>query len=336
MNSTIYNEQQIGTIADSEAYNLIANVLIDQSYNDGSFAVLPETQAISDTTPFSTSDEIDLPYLSLRDKITAKTAEMYLRFAERLSNQSPEWLNATFRPIAKDVMESDHKIRTASIGLGVVATQVASKTRLPIVAVPKTGAYVLEHTQSAPLTALAAGGMNLLISGAVGEFATQALIKYPRSIEVISKKFPKTIDFFQKGLPGMKTIQEKQNEKSNGISAKRILKGSIVHIRRAFSGMAIDPGTFVATGYTLGYDEKEMRKVNLRVGLDTSLLVGGIAWKLADYVNGMVDNGELQKVETIQSWIGNTKNWWAIAGLLMATGYIGNKLKSRKEDVSNA
>ncbi len=231
--------------------------------------------------------------------------------------------------IAEDIKDSKHPIATTIFGLGTLATQGANFLRISVVVVPEVASRVLDSTHSPAWTALAAGGANFLISTSVGELAIQGLKKFTRTVDALSDTFPKLAGFLQNNLPGFKEKESSLAQEDRSFS-RRILSGSIMHIKRALNGMSVSSGMYALTAKTLGYTTAEERKVNIGLGVDTSVLVGGIAWKLGDYVNNLAVSGNYEKVKTIESWIGNTKNWWAVAGALMLVGGIQSKFERRK------
>jgi len=241
-------------------------------------------------------------------------------------------IGATLRPVIHDIQENDHKVATSFIGAGLVVSQVLDRSRFAVIIVPKVGTTVLEHTQNPVLTGLAAAGANFAWTNLVGEFTTQGLVRFPKTVEAFTKKFPKFVDFFQSGLPGLrkKEVLETEQPLKKG-NVDHIKSEAIMHTKRSVSGMGLGSTAFVATASTLGYNERQMRRVNLGVSLDTSALVFGAGWGLGKYVMELTENGEYEKVQTIQSWVGNSKNWLALAGALMVTDYTTKKLQARKD-----
>ncbi len=241
-----------------------------------------------------------------------------------------EKLNLAVRPVAEDIRDSKSPIATTVLGLGALATQGANFLRISVVVVPEVASQVLERTHSPLWTAIAAGSANFLISAPIGELAIQGLAKYTRTVDSLSSKFPKLAGFLQSNLPGFKPPKSYENEGKVAKFSRGVLRGSIKHIKRAINGMSISSGMYALTAKTMGYTKAEARKVNYGLGLDTSVLVGGIAWKLGDYINNLAAEGNYDKVKTIESWVGNTKNWWALAGGLMVMGAISSKIERRK------
>lgn len=243
------------------------------------------------------------------------------------------WANigTTLRPVIQDIQENDHKIATASIGAGLIASQVLDRSRVAIVLVPEVGTTVLEHTQNPILTGLAAAGTNFAWTSMVGEFTTQGMTNYPNSVKSFSEKFPKFVDFFQSGLPGLKKKGTPNIGPADKKSADYIKSETLMHAKRAATGMGLGSTAFVATASTMDYTKREMRRVNLGVSLDTSAIVFGAGWGLGKYVMNAADNGDYEKVQTIQGWVGNSRNWLALAGALILTDYTSKKVHARKE-----
>lgn len=293
-------------IGDEEAARIIAAALYKESFDEA----LPETTTESDLDPIIFSPDNDT---SLNQKT----------FRHRIGQLKNAYL--------KDYSNSDSKFILAVIGASVLTTQIADRARLSIVLVPAVATSILENTGRS-FTAATAGALTYFAwNGIVGEVMTQGLDKHRNLLSSFSENFPGVVNVFTDSLPGVESSSERTNDESNHHKDTSLRDKALLHIKRAGTGIGIGSTAFVGTAAANGYTKKELRRLNLQVSTDASLLTHGVIWGVGESIIQLGKNGHQELSMHIQDVAGDIRVWYGVAAVSMISEFISRRRQRHKE-----
>lgn len=275
----------------------------------------PSTPENNETTG---DNELDAAFVSgLKEGISIHPAAVYANsFRYRAGNV----LNAA----RSDVKHSPHKLRTVALGSLAIGTQILDRARISLILVPAVATEVMENTNQALPTAIAAAATFAAWNGSMGEVLNNGLGEYPKAIDSFKGNFPAVVDVFSESLPGLEaddtvSPQEKQSR------FRAFFRKIGLHTRRAATGIGIGSTAFVATNHAQGKSKSEVRKTNLAVTADTGILVGGIAGATVETIKKLAERGHVELAKDIQSAVTDMRLWYGVAVLSMISKYVSNR-----------
>jgi hypothetical protein len=228
-----------------------------------------------------------------------------------------------------DRYESHHKIRDGIATVAAVGVQGIGISRLPSVLVPKLTADILQQTHNAPTVGVAMAGIFGTWCATAGEAFNQGFSSYPTAAKKAEESFPFIGKIFSSSIPGMETPDGATEETRQQSLAGHIGKQALIHARRGVNTVAIGIAPYVGAAHMKGMSKASIRKLTVASGIDGGLMVGATSGAIAETII-KIGHEHPALAHTIQSDLGNTKLWWAVAGSLMVAEGLSKMLKRRQ------
>ncbi len=257
----------------------------------------------------------ELPNLTLREKIWLHPSLVSYR-------STKEALGEVAHASYEDIKASENKRVDASWAIAAAITQISDRSRWVILLAPAMATRVMENTENSVLTGVTAAGIFAVANYSTGKPLNKALSRLPGGLTEFKDKFPWVVNGFTRSLPGIKVSEDADPAHTSDISnqenieIKKVrspLKKGWLHLRRGISGINLGSTAFVATTRVNGGSEDEGDKVNRAVTLDTSAVIFGIGFGVAEYIQKLVEEGRYQEAQDIQNFVSEPNLWRAVA-----------------------
>ena len=237
--------------------------------------------------------------------------------------------NIVHAAVMTDIAESDHKVRTISSGLGVIAIQAVGLSRLPFVLVPRLAIDVLQNTNSA----LEAGAITGLAFAAwcltVGETINNGMSHYPAAVKAVGDNFPSSVKHFGNALAGLEASDKRVGSRRRLSLARGIGSPFLRHGRRGLTAVGIGIAPYIGTAGAQGQPKPAIRKLGAGLGIDGGLVIGAMSGIVTEAIV-TIGHEHPEISQRIQEVTGNTKLWYGVAALLMTGEWLKNRIKTNK------
>ena len=230
----------------------------------------------------------------------------------------------TLRAVKADFSESEHRTSLVASGLGTVAVQAADRLRASIVLVPQVAINVLQNTNSPVEAGVAAGLTFAGWCAIVGGTTTEALNKYPKTMEAFGDNFPGVVDFFDEALPGVDDYDKDKADKHS--LARRIGGRVLTGAKRGLTVSGIGTVAYVSTAATKGNRRSAIHRLNANASAEGGVVIGGVVYGIAETIS-QISVTHPALAERIVNDASNIKLWYGVAGVMIAGQYISTKIQ---------
>lgn len=228
-----------------------------------------------------------------------------------------------------DYSESEQKVRTLSSGAAVLGVQAVGALRIPFVLVPHVAIDVLQQTGSATEAGIATAALFGAWCFTVGETLNNGMSRYPNAVKASGENFPGFVRHFSSSLPGLETYAETNEDPRQRSLVRAIGSQALVHVRRGLTAVGIGIVPYIGTAGIKNQSKSTIRKLSLALSVDGGSTVGLMSGGVTEIIL-KVGRDHPEIAQQIQHDAGNTKLWYGVAGSLMVTEWLKNKLKDRR------